>query len=155
MLFPFTSLNAPKCSPSGTLGNGGDHRHVDTDLSEPRIGENDVKAGTLVSRVPVRDLLFLSWLTADVSQPVVKRISNIIMPLSDTTADVALGGMPAPVVAVVDTADGAIGPSMMADARSPFDLLNAEATSEGSAKISVIHGRCPFFRDEESTRFRA
>ena len=155
MLFPFAPLNAPKCSSSGTLGNGCDHRHVNANLSEPRIGENDVKAGTLVSRVPVRDLLFLSWLATDISQPVVKCVSNVIMPLGDTTADIALGGMPASVVAVVDTADSAIGPSVMADARSPFDFLNTKATSEGSAKISIVHGGDPFFHDEESARFRA
>ena len=155
MLFPFTPLNAPECSSSGTLGNGGDHRHVNADLSKPRIGENDVKAGTLVSRVPMRDLLFLSWLATDISQPVVKCVSNVIMPLGDTTADIALGGMPASVVAVVNTADGAIGSSVVANARSPFNFLNAEATSEGGAKVPVIHGGSPFFRDEESARFRA
>jgi len=71
MFFAFATLDAPKSASPRTASFGRDHRHVNAYLSEPRVRENDVKAGTFVRGVPMRDFLLLFRGSADVLEPVV------------------------------------------------------------------------------------
>jgi len=155
MFLSFTPLDASKSSPTCTLSNGGDHRHVDTYLTEPRIGENDVKAGTLVNGVPMGDFLFLLWMPSDVCKPVMECIADVVMSLRDPHTDIASSGMSATIVAVDSAADSAAGSCMMTDTRRPLNFLNAEAPTQCGAEIAIIHWGSAFFRNEVGTRFWA
>ena len=124
-------------------------------LSEPRGGENDVEAGTFGSRVPVRDFLFLPWISDAVLKPPMERVRDIVVALGDTSTNGTPGGMLAPVVAMDEATDCAVGPSMVTNPGGAFKLLDPEAPAQGRAEITVIHWRGSLFRDEVCTRFGA
>ena len=66
MLHPFAPFYATQYASSRTVGDVCDHRPVDTNPTEPRVGENDVEAGTFTCRVPTQDFLLCLMDSADV-----------------------------------------------------------------------------------------
>ena len=99
------SFDASQGSSPGTLGDRGDHRHVNANLSEPWVGKNDVKASTFSDSVPACDSLLFLWVSSDVLKPPKQRVTNVIVALGDTTTDGTPGSMFTTIMTVDEPTD--------------------------------------------------
>jgi len=88
-------------------------------------------------------------------EPDTECITDAIMPLSDTTTNVANGCMFAAIVAMHTSTDCSVRSGVLTDTRCPLDLLSAHATAQSGAKVTVIHWWDLCFRDEVGTRLGA
>ena len=77
--------------------------------------------------------------SADAFEPDEEDITDAAMSLSDSTTNVATGCMFTAVVTVYTATDRSVRSGMLADTCRPFNLLNAHASAESGAEVTVIH----------------
>ena len=93
--------------------------------------------------------------SANAFEPDEEGITDAIMSLRDSTTDVAASCMFTAIVTMYAAADRPVRSGMLADTCRPLNLLNAHASAESGAEVTVIHWRDLCFRDEVGSRFGA